>query len=474
MAAAINATELEQRQKKQRKDTTRDMTVGKPMTLILNFSIPLLFGLLFQQFYSLVDTVIVGKCIDVNALAAVGSTGSVNFLIIGFCMGVCSGFAIPVAQRFGAGDYAGLRKMIYNSAWLSVIFAVVMTFFVAIYCNQIMTLMRTPEDIYDQAYRYIYIIFLGIPVTYLYNLLSGIIRSLGDSKTPVIFLVLASLINIGLDLLFILVLGMNVEGAAYATVISQFISGILCLFYMIKKFPILRPESKHEWYFDSHCAKILCNMGIPMGLQYSITAIGSVILQTAVNTLGSAAVAAVTAGNKLGFFLVCPFDAMGSTMATYGGQNVGARKLDRIKSGLASCTLLGVVYSVFALIIIVLFGKQMLLLFLNADEVMILADAYQFMVINASFYIPLALVNIVRFLIQGMGYSKFAMLAGVCEMVARAIVGFWFVPAFGFIAIGFASPAAWICADAFLIPAFFIVFKKTQRLFTIQTNQNLL
>lgn len=466
MTNAIDTAELEKRQKKQRKNTTRDMTVGKPMSLILNFSIPLLFGLLFQQFYSLVDTIIVGKCIDVNALAAVGSTGSVNFLIIGFCMGVCSGFAIPVAQRFGAGDYAGLRKMVYNSAWLSVGFSIVMTVLVAIYCDEIMTLMKTPKDIYDQAYNYIYVIFLGIPVTYLYNLLSGIIRSLGDSRTPVMFLVLASLINIALDFLFILGLGMDVEGAAYATVISQFISGVLCLIYMIKKFPILRPESKHEWRFDPHCAMILCNMGIPMGLQYSITAIGSVILQTAVNTLGSAAVAAVTAGNKLAMFLVCPFDALGSTMATFGGQNVGAKKLERIKKGLASCSILGVVYSLFALLVIIVFGKQMLHLFVDASETAILADAYQFMVINASFYIALAFVNIVRFLIQGMGYSKFAMFAGVAEMFARAIVGFWLVPIFGFTAVGFASPTAWIFADAFLIPAFFIVYKKTQQLFS--------
>lgn len=457
------------RQKKQRKDSTKDMTNGKPMSLILGFSIPLLFGLLFQQFYSLVDTIIVGKCIDVGALAAVGSTGSVNFLIIGFCSGVCNGFAIPVAQRFGAGDYTGLRKMVYNSAWLSVFFAVVMTVLVGIYCDEIMTLMRTPTDIYDQAYSYIFIIFLGIPVTYLYNLLSGIIRSLGDSKTPVVFLVLASIINIILDLVFILVFDMGVEGAAYATVISQFISGVLCLFYMVKKFPILRPANRYEIHFDSHCAMILCNMGIPMGLQYSITAIGSVILQTAVNTLGSTAVAAVTAGNKLSFFLVCPFDALGSTMATYGGQNVGAKKLERIKSGLAACSILGVVYSIFALIVILIIGKPMLLLFLDSSDTFIWNQAYRFLTINACFYIPLAFVNIVRFLIQGMGYSKFAMLAGVCEMIARALVGFYLVPMFGFDAIGFASPAAWIFADAFLIPAFFHVYKKTQHMFNQKT-----
>ncbi len=445
---------------------TKDLTQGKPMSLILGFSIPLLFGLLFQQVYGLVDTIIVGKCIDANALAAVGSTGSINFLIIGFCIGICSGFSIPVAQRFGAGDYAGMRKMVWNGAWLSLAFAIVMTVGVSLSCRQILTLMRTPENIIDQAYSYIFIIFLGIPVIYLYNMLSGIIRSLGDSKTPVIFLVLSSIINIGLDLLFILVFDLNVAGAAYATVISQFVSGAACLIFMIRKYPVLRPESKHELFYDAHCGKILCNMGIPMGLQYSITAIGSVILQTAVNDLGTTAVAAVTAGNRLGNFLVCPFDAMGSTMATYGGQNIGAKKTERIWDGLKACTLLGAAYSVIALILVFFCGRYLLLLFLHAEDTGIMTMAYRFLCINALFYFPLALVNIVRFLIQGMGYSRFAMLAGVCEMAARAFVGFLIVPAFGFYAVGFASPAAWIFADLFLIPAFFHVYHRTQKLFS--------
>ncbi len=445
---------------------TKDLTQGKPMSLILGFSIPLLFGLLFQQVYGLVDTIIVGKCIDANALAAVGSTGSINFLIIGFCIGICSGFSIPVAQRFGAGDYAGMRKMVWNGAWLSLAFAVVMTVGVSLSCRQILTLMRTPENIIDQAYSYIFIIFLGIPVIYLYNMLSGIIRSLGDSKTPVIFLVLSSIINIGLDLLFILVFDLNVAGAAYATVISQFVSGAACLIFMIRKYPVLRPESKHELFYDAHCGKILCNMGIPMGLQYSITAIGSVILQTAVNDLGTTAVAAVTAGNRLGNFLVCPFDAMGSTMATYGGQNIGAKKTERIWDGLKACTLLGAAYSVISLLLVFFCGRYLLLLFLHAEDTGIMTMAYRFLCINALFYFPLALVNIVRFLIQGMGYSRFAMLAGVCEMAARALVGFLIVPAFGFYAVGFASPAAWIFADLFLIPAFFHVYHRTQKLFS--------
>ncbi len=444
------------------KDTTKKLTSGKPMTLILGFALPLLAGMLFQQFYSLVDTMIVGKCLGVDALAAVGSTGSINFLINGFCMGVCNGFAIPVAQRFGAEDHKGLRKFVANSIWLSVAFATVLTIVVGVLCRQILVWMQTPGNIIDQAYSYIFIIFLAIPVTFLYNLTSGIIRSLGDSKTPVYFLVLASGLNIVLDLLFIMVLHTGVEGAAYATVISQTVSGVLCLIYMIKKFPILHFQ-KDEWKFDSHSASVLCGMGVPMGLQYSITAIGSVILQTAVNGLGSDAVAAVTAAQKLYMFTACPFDALGSTMATYGGQNVGAGKLHRTKEGLRAATILGAAYSVIAMVLMVLFGKYLLLLFLSAEETAILANAYHFILIQTAFFFTLGLVNIVRFLIQGMGFPIFAILAGVMEMIARTLAALFLVPNFGFTGAAFASPFAWVMADAFLIPAFFHVYKKLEK-----------
>lgn len=440
------------------------MTNGDPMSLILGFTIPTLIGLLFQQFYSLVDTIIVGKCIGVHALAAVGSTGSINFMILGFCMGICSGFAIPIAQRFGAGDYESLRKFLANGIYLSVIFSVVITIIVAVFCRSILVLMDTPADILEDAYKYIYIIFLGIPITFLYNLTSGILRSLGDSKTPVYFLLLASLINIVLDLWFIANIGMGVEGAAYATVISQFIAGSGCLIFMILKFPILH-ISRSEAAIDKHYMSLLCGMGVPMGLQYSITAIGSVILQRATNSLGSAAVASITAASKLNMFLVCPFDAMGATMATFGGQNVGAKKLLRIKQGLKDCILLGAGYSVISFSAIVLAGKKLLLLFLDAKETVILNDAYKFLFVTGLFYFLLAIINIVRFLIQGMGFPRFAILAGVCEMVARTLVSFILVPSFGFNGVCFAHPAAWIMADAFLIPAFFYVYKKLEQVF---------
>ncbi|MCM1127040.1 MAG: MATE family efflux transporter [Lachnospiraceae bacterium] len=445
------------------KDTTKDMTVGSPMKLILGFSIPLLLGFLFQQFYSVVDTVIVGRFLGMEALAGVGATGSINFMIVGFCMGVCSGFAIPVAHKFGAKDYSGMRQVIANCMWLAVLFALVMTVAAALLCRNILTWMHTPEDIFQYSYSYILIIFIGIPATYLYNILSGIIRSMGDSKTPLVFLTLSSFLNIGLDLLCIIVFQMGAAGAAVATVASQLVSGLLCLLYMIKRFEILH-ISKEEWKINTEYMKILCSMGIPMGLQYSITAVGSVILQTAVNGLGSLAVASVTAAGKVSMFFCCAFDAMGSTMATYGGQNVGAKKLDRVGKGLKDCIMLGAVYSIGAFVILYLFGDNLASLFVDEAQEQMLANAKLFLIINSSFYIPLALVNIVRYLIQGMGFSTFAILAGVFEMAARTLVGLLLVPRLGFTGACLANPLAWIAADIFLIPAYIHVKHKLQKI----------
>ena len=441
------------------KSEIRDMTTGSPFRLILGFAVPMLMGLLFQQFYSMVDTIIVGKYLGVSALASVGSTSSINFMIIGFCTGVCSGFSIPVAQRFGAGDHHGLRCFVANAGWLSAIFSAVMTIIVCFLCMDILRWMDTPDDIIQGAYDYIFIIFAGIPVTYLYNILAGIIRSLGDSRTPVYFLLLSSVINIFLDLFTILVMGMGVEGAAYATVISQAISGVLCFLYMRSHFPILR-MTREERKFNLRMAKILCGIGVPMGLQYSITAIGSVILQTAVNGLGSLYVAAISAGNKLTLFFTCPFDALGATMATWAGQNVGAGKIDRVKEGVKYALLIGCVYAVAAFIILTLFSKYLALLFLDADEVSTIGNVSLFLFGNSLFYIALVFVNVVRFSIQGMGFSTFAILAGVFEMFARTFAGMCLVPIFGYPAACFASPMAWIAADIFLIPAFLHCIKR--------------
>lgn len=432
----------------------KDLTKGSPMKLILGFMLPMLLGLLFQQFYNMVDTVVVGQFLGVEALAGVGSTGSVNFLVLGFCIGVCAGFAIPVAQKFGERDFDGLRKFAGNTIWLGIGFAAVMTVATCLLCGNILEWMNTPENVFYEAYNYIFVIFLGIPVTFLYNILSGFIRSLGDSKSPVVILIISSVINVGLDLLFILVLGMGVAGAGLATVLAQLISGIACLVYMVKRFDILH-LSAGDLKPDATAMKRLCAMGVPMGLQYSITAIGSILLQSAVNSLGEMYIAAVTAGSKVTQFLCCPFDAMGSTMATYCGQNIGAGRVDRIKDGVKKCSFLGICYAVLALGVILLFGGEFAKLFIEGSQGEILELSKQFLTLNVIFYIPLAFVNIIRFSIQGLGNSQLAVYAGVFEMIARGGVAICLVPVFGYTAVCLASPAAWVLADLFLFPAFF-------------------
>ncbi|HIY22522.1 MAG TPA: MATE family efflux transporter [Candidatus Flavonifractor merdigallinarum] len=449
---------------------TRDLTTGSPMRLILQFAVPTLLGLLFQQFYNLVDTMIVGKLLGAQALAAVGSTGSINFFVIGFCTGVCSGFAIPVAQRMGAGMLSQMRRYVANAAYLSALFALVLTTATGLGCRGILTLMRTPSDIFAGANAYIFVIFMGIPVTFLYNLLAGILRSLGDSRTPVYFLAMSSFLNIFLDFALILWFHAGVAGAAIATVVSQGISGLACLAYMVKKFPILR-MTREERRLDRASCKVLCAMGIPMGLQYSITAIGSIILQSAVNVLGSTYVAAVAAGVKLFQLLGCPFDAMGATMATYCGQNVGACRLDRLGQGIRACSLLGLVYSAIAFCAMLVFAAPCAMLFLNPAEPQLdlLVDlTSRYVVTLTAFFFPLALVNIVRFSIQGMGFSVFAILAGVLEMLARTGVGIGLVPVFGYAAVCFASPAAWIAADLFLVPASMACIRKLRQIYPNQ------
>lgn len=431
----------------------KDMTNGSPSKHILGFAVPMLFGMLFQQFYNLVDTIIVGKTLGVEALAGVGATGSINFMIIGFCMGVCNGFVIPVAQCFGAKKPSDLRKYVFNGYICSVVFAIVLTLASVIFCRRILIVMNTPTDIIDHAYNYIVVIFIGIPTVFLYNMVSGVIRSLGDSKTPVVFLVLSSIINVVLDFFLILVCKMGVAGAGWATVTSQLVSGLTCLIYMYKKYDILKGD-KSERVLDRRFITNLCMNGVPMGLQYSITAIGSTILQAAVNTLGSTYVAAMTAGSKMFNFTCCPFDALGSTMATYAGQNVGAAKIKRLGQGVRSAMIIGSIYSVLSLIALYFTTDYIALLFVNASETTIIALTRQFILASACFYIPLTGVNVVRFCIQGMGFSVFAISAGILEMIGRAFAAIILIPSIGFMGACLASPIAWIAADAFLFPAF--------------------
>ena len=441
---------------------TKDMTSGSPAKLIFGFAIPMFLGLLFQQFYSMVDTLIVGKFLGVNPLAGVGSTTSLNFMVLGFCMGVCNGFAIPVAQMFGAKEEHRLRRYVTNGAWLCIVFSIVMTLVVVAVCRPVLVLMQTPEEIFEYAYVYIVIVFWGIPCTFLYNILAAIIRSLGDSKTPVIFLAISSGINIVLDLVFVLVFGMGVEGPAIATVLAQGVSGIICLWYMYRKFPVLH-ASREEWRPEFSYMGKLCYIGIPMGLQYSVTAIGTLVLQAAVNGLGAAVVAGVTAGQKINAFIQCPLEALGQTMAPYAGQNMGAEKYDRIGKGLKSAVGMGFAVSVLCFVLAIFFGKQLTMLFVDASETTIISYSYQFLLYCTGGYCLLTLVNTVRFTIQGMGFSIFAILSGIMEMIARILAATVVVQMIGFAGTCLAHPMAWLFADVFLIPAFFWCRKKVAK-----------
>ena len=424
---------------------TKNLTKGSPMGLILSFGIPVLLGNLFQQFYNVVDTAIVGKTLGGSALAAVGSTGSVNFLVVGFCIGVCGGFAIPAAQQFGAGNLRELRRYVTGGAWLCLLFGGLLTLATVLFCNEILTGMQTPTEIYQRAYVYILTIFAGLPAYFLYNFTAAILRSLGDSRTPVIWLSAAALLNMVLDVVFILVFHLDVFGAALATVLSQLLAGTGCLIRMLRGYPVLRME-EGDWRWEGRRMGELCLMGLPMGLQFSITAIGSVMIQTAVNGLGTAYVTAVTAASKVSMFFACPFDAMGSTMAAYGGQNVGSARWERLHQGLRACVILGAVYSGISLAVLFLWADPLNMLFLDAASASLLPLARQYLLTMGLFYFALALVNIFRFLIQGMGFSPLATLAGVLELTAC-----------------FASPAAWVLADLFLVPAYLYCFRRLTR-----------
>ena len=434
---------------------TRDLTEGKPLKLVLSFAAPLMLGLLFQQFYSFVDTAIVGRYLGAEKLAAVGATGSVNFLVIGLCLGFCSGFAIPIAQAFGAKNEHEVRRCVWHAAVLSAGLSLAFGLAATLLCKPLLRLMNTPEEILESSASYIRIIFAAIPCCVLYNMTSGILRSLGDSRTPVLFLVLASLVNVALDLFLIIACGMGVAGAAAATAVSQLISGLGCLIVILKRFPILK-LTKEDRRFSLKRSRSMLGIGLPMGLQFSITAIGSVLVQWSVNGLGVNAVAAISAASKLGMFFACVFDALASTMATYAGQNIGARKLDRVSQGMRSASALGIVYCMIALGVVLLFGRKMLGLFIDGGEnAAVMEMGFRYLKFNAAMYIPLLFVNILRLCIQGMGFTRVAMFAGLSEMLARTVVALWVVPAAGYTGACLANPAAWVMADMFLFPCYF-------------------
>ena len=413
-----------------------DMTVGKPMKMLLNFTIPVFLGNVFQQLYSMADAVIVGKFVGTKGLAAVGATGTITFLIIGFLMGITTGVTVLTSQKFGAGRMDEMRKTVGNAAILSAVIAVVMTAVSMLGMHRLLVFMHTPEDIFDGAYGYIMIICAGIFTQVLYNLVSSIFH-------------------------------WGAPGAAWATVISQGVSGVLCLIYMWKAVPELKMK-KEDWYFNRDIAVKQISVGIPMGLQYSITAIGGMMVQSSLNILGSYAVAAFTAGSKIDNIFTQAFVAIGTTMSTYSAQNVGARKLDRVRQGFRCADVIGCAYAVVVGFVLFFVGKSFSYLFIsdNAEAVIPMVDTYLRCV--GMFMIPLYVVNCYRNGFQGMGYGLLPMLSGVAELIGRGVMAVVAADARSYTMACMASPFAWIVATVLLIVLYFYVMKDMKRKLCLQ------
>ena len=439
---------------------TNDMTKGNPLKIFIFFSIPLLIGNIFQQLYSMVDTIIVGRFVGVNALAAVGSTGSLFFLVNGMILGLTSGFAVLVAQKFGAKDEDGIRKAVASNIILTLLSTAIITAIALVVKTPLLKMMNTPDNIIVDANTYITIIFAGIITQALYNMAAGILRALGDSKTPLYFLIVSSVINIILDLVFIINFKMGVAGAAYATNIAQGISGILCLVYSYKKFKVLRLK-KDDFKVDSSYYEKHLKVGIPMGLQFSITAVGIIIVQSAINVFGSAVIASYTASSKVLQLVMQPSVSFGVTIATYAGQNLGAKRLDRIKNGIKIMNKVSVITSLIAGAVLVLFGKYFVMLFIENPSVEIITYAQRVLNYSAVFFIPLGFIFVYRNVLQGMGESFVPMMAGVAELVARSIVAFTLPKFIGFTGICLADPVAWIAAA---LPLMITYYKKMKKI----------
>lgn len=445
---------------------TTDLTEGKPLRLMLRFMIPVFIGNLCQQLYSMVDTLIVGRTISLDALAAVGATGSIFFLIIGFVQGVTSGLAVITAQYFGAHDENGVRRSAAMSLMLSAGITVIVTVASVLSARPLLELMNTPENIIASATEYISVIYYGIFATVFYNLISCIVRSLGDSKTPLIFLVIASILNIGLDLLFILTFQMGIAGAAWATVVSQFVAGVGCLLYSLKKFPVLRLK-KSDFRFDFRFAWKHLRVGLPMAFQLSITAIGTMILQSALNSFGSVTIAAYTAASKIDMLATQSMYSLGVAAATYTAQNYGAGKLMRIQKGVRASLMIGAVCSAVGLVFVTGLGYPLISLFTDNVEAdlmsKVLDEGFLYLLCNGCCYILLTLIFIYRNALQGMGRSAITVFSGVTELAMRSVAAMVLAGIWGYTGICLSNPIAWLGADIFLLVTYYAVFRKIKK-----------
>lgn len=439
-----------------------DMTSGSPAKLIIRFMIPMCLGNIFQQFYNIADSIVAGQFIGVRALAAIGSTGALMFFVTGWLNGLSSGFAILVSQWFGAKQYDRMRHYVAMSVCLAAGFAVLMTAVFLTFNEPILKMMNYSDDIMPDVTSYMTIIYAGLIVTAAYNALAAFLRALGDSRSPLYFLIISAGINVVLDIVFIVIFRMGVEGCAYATVIAQGISAVLCFVYILKKFPILHLK-REDFRISLQSFGRLLALGIPMGLQFSITAIGTIIVQGAVNVYGEVYMAGFSAAGKLQNIICTVFTAFGATIATYVGQNRGAGKMDRVRQGVHCTQLMLLVWSAFAMAVMYFFGKYMTWLFVDPSETEVINVAVLYFRTVFWCYPFLGSIFLYRNTLQGMGYGLVPMLGGIFELAARSAIVLFVAGRTSFVGVCLADPAAWIAALIPLVPYYLYIMHKWQK-----------
>ena len=449
-------------ERKLAKDTTNDMTVGNPVKLIIRFMIPMCLGNIFQQFYNIVDSIVAGQFLGVDALAAIGSTGSLMFFVTGWLNGLSSGFAILVSQWFGAKQYDKMRHYVAMSIYLAAAFAIVMTIGFEALNEPILRLMNSPDELIGSVKGYMGIIYAGLIVTAAYNSLAAFLRALGDSRSPLYFLIISAVINVFLDVFLIVKCGMGVEGCAYATVIAQGISAICCFVYIVKKFPILHLK-KEDFRISITSFRYLLALGIPMGLQFSITAIGTIIVQGAVNIYGSTYMAGFSAAGKLQNIIGTVFAAFGATIATYVGQNRGAGRMDRVRTGMRYTQFMILGWSVITMFVVFFFGKYMTWLFIDKNQTDVINVSVTYFRTVFWAYPFLGSIFLYRNGLQGLGYGLVPMVGGIFELVARSTIVMFVAGKTSFSGVCLADPVAWISALIPLIPYYIHVIRKWKK-----------
>lgn len=444
------------------KSMTKDMTDGDPIKLILFFSIPVIIGNIFQQFYSMVDAIIVGQYVGSDALAAVGSTGSLIFTTIGFSLGLTLGFSIIISQRFGANDLTAVRKVMAMSMYLSLIFAIFMSIVGIIFAKPVLQMLQTPDDILDHATKYLQFMFAGSTGLIFYNLFSCILRAVGDSKTPLYFLILASVLNVILDLVFVLLIPLETAGVGLATTLAQTISAIICAMYAWKKHPQLR-MNKEDFIWDTAIVLHLLKFGTQSAFQMSVTGIGIVIVQVAVNSFGTVYVAAFTSASKIQQLAIQPLFSLGNAMSTYSAQNLGAKKLDRIHEGVHKSLILVVIFSLIAIVGCYGFGDVLTTMFVGETEVEVIELSALYLKRISPFFIVLGLLFVYRSSLHGIGNAMLPMISGFVELAARFIATLIFPVMLGFSGVPYVEFSAWITATILLIAGYYWQMKSYYR-----------